>query len=232
MNLANVVTTSKLSTELTKVSHRVLNVAKDSYLYQEGESADKIYLVVSGMIKLCKITEDGRELSYRICNMDQILGDLTLFTEKCVYLLDAYVLTDAIVLEFNKITIEEHFFLNNNLAYEFTKAIGETYKRTQLRYRDIISQGKRGALIATLIRLANTYGVNKPEGILVNFSITNQELGNFCGISRESTNKVLRNLKEEGILNTVKGKIIIYNLERLMDEIEFDKRYLKYYTIN
>lgn len=232
MNPVKVITTSKLSTELTKVSHRVLNLAKDSYLYQEGELGDKIYLVISGMIKLCKITEDGRELSYRVCNTGQLLGDLTLFTEKCVHLLDAYVITDTTILEFSKTTLEEHFFLNNDLAYELTKAIGETYKRTQLRYRDIISQGKRGALIATLIRLTNTYGVSKPEGIVVNFSLTNQELGNFCGISRESTNKVLRNLKEEGILSTVKGKIVIHSLDKLMDEIEFDKRYLKYYTLN
>lgn len=232
MSLAKRTIASKLSLELSKIPHRVLNLPSDSYLYQEGEKGDKIYLVASGKIKLCKVTEDGRELTYRICNVDQLLGELTLFTEECVHLLDAYVMTNSIVWEFKKTTLEEHFFLNTNLAYEMTKAIGENYKRTQLRYRDIISQGKRGSLIATLIRLANSYGVKRPDGILINFPLTNQELGNFCGISRESTNKILRTLKEEGILNSIKSKIIIYDLEGLMEEIEFDKRHMSFYSIH
>ena len=232
MSLAKRTIASQLSLELSKIPHRVLNLPSDSYLYQEGENADKIYFVTSGKIKLCKVTEDGRELTYRICNAEQLLGELTLFTEDCVYLLDAYVMSNSTVWEFKKSTLEEYFFLNTNLAYELTKAIGENYKRTQLRYRDIISQGKRGALIATLIRLANSYGIKRPDGTLINFSLTNQELGNFCGISRESTNKILRSLKEEGILNNVKSKIIIYDLEALMNEIEFDKRHMNFYSIH
>ena len=232
MSLAKRTIASKLSLELSKIPHRVLNLTSASYLYQEGENADKIYFVKSGKIKLCKVTEDGRELTYRVCNVEQLLGEITLFTEDCVHLLDAYVMTNSTVWEFKKTTLEEHFFLNTNLAYEMTKAIGESYKRTQLRYRDIISHGKRGSLIATLIRLTNSYGVKHPDGLLINFSLTNQELGNFCGISRESTNKILRSLKEEGILDNVKGKIVIYNLEALMQEIEFDKRHMNFYSIH
>ena len=46
--------------------------------------------------------------------------------------------------------------------------------------------------------------VQKSNGILIDLPLTNQQLGDFCGTSRESTNKILNKLKREGIISITK----------------------------
>lgn len=44
--------------------------------------------------------------------------------------------------------------------------------------------------------MTNSYGVLKENGILINLSLTNQELAKFCATSRESGNRMLNDLKK------------------------------------
>jgi CRP-like cAMP-binding protein len=67
--------------------------------------------------------------------------------------------------------------------------------------------------------MTNSYGVHKDNGILIDLPLTNQELANFCGTSRESTNRILNELKREEIISIKKGKILVHDLDFLRQEI-------------
>ena len=70
------------------------------------------------------------------------------------------------------------------------KRMGVHHQKTQSKFRDLILHGKKGALYSTLIRMTNSYGVHQGDGILIDLSLTNQELANFCGMSREVVNRM------------------------------------------
>lgn len=108
---------------------------------------------------------------------------------------------------------------NGSLAFEFMKWMSDHSRKTQTKFRDLVLNGKKGALYSTLIRMTNSYGVHLSDGILIDLPLTNQELANFCGTSRESTNRILNELKRENIISVTKGKIIIHDLQFLKDEI-------------
>ena len=58
----------------------------------------------------------------------------------------------------------------------------------------------------------------KTEGILIDFKLTNDDIAGFCGIStRNSVNRILHDLKEDGIIKIVNKKILITNFEFLED---------------
>lgn len=70
-----------------------------------------------------------------------------------------------------------------------------------------------------MIRLSNTYGVKQEEGILLNVEMTNNDLANLCGTTREGVNRVISQLKTDDIIS-VKGKyIMLKNIQYLKDEI-------------
>ena len=70
--------------------------------------------------------------------------------------------------------------------------------KNETRFRDLLLHGKKGALLSTLIRLTNTYGVKQKDGsILIDCALTNQELANFCATSREVVNRILNDLKKK-----------------------------------
>lgn len=205
--------------ELLEFADRKFKVKKDTFIFQEGMDAEELYIILSGKVQIGKITADGRELSLRICGENDICGELTLFTSSPKYLLSAKVIEDAEVVAVKKDTIEREIFHNSALAFEFMKWMSDHFRKTQTKFRDLVLNGKKGALYSTLIRMSNSYGVHLNDGILIDLPLTNQELANFCGTSRESTNRILNELKRESIISTKKGKIIIHDLQFLKDEI-------------
>jgi CRP-like cAMP-binding protein len=205
--------------ELLQFADRKIKSEKGTYLFQEGMKAEEFYIVISGKIQISKITTDGRELSLRICGENDICGELTLFTDNPKYLLSAKVIEEGEVVAIRRDVLETEIFQNSKLALEFMKWMSDHFRNTQTKFRDLVLNGKRGALFSTLIRMSNSYGVQQKNGILIDLPLTNQELANFCGTSRESTNRILSELKRDNIISIKKGKISILNLQYLRDEI-------------
>ena len=217
--------------ELLRFADRTMNTEKGQYLFQEGMDAEELYIIISGKVQISKITADGRELTLRIAGENDICGELTLFTHSPKYLLSALVVDSGTVAVIKKDVIEKEIFKDSALAFEFMKWMSDHFRKTQTKFRDLVLHGKKGALFSTLIRMTNSYGVQKKDGILIDLPLTNQELGNFCGTSRESTNKFLNELKREGIISVNKGKIMIHNLQYLRNEIACENCPITYCSI-
>lgn len=205
--------------ELLHLADRRFIGEKNTFIFQEGMEAEEMYVILSGKVQISKITSDGRELSLRICGKNDICGELTLFTHSPKYLLSARVLEDAEIAAINKDILEKEIFQNSSLALEFLKWMSDHFRKTQTKFRDLVLNGKKGALYSILIRMTNSYGVEVQNGILIDLPLTNQELANFCGTSRESTNRILNELKKEQIISIKKSKIIVHHLQYLRDEI-------------
>lgn len=205
--------------ELLRFADRRFRSERGSFLFQEGMQAEELYIIISGKVQISKITSDGRELSLRICGANDICGELTLFTDNPRYLLSAKILEEGEIVAIKKDVIESEIFQNSKLAFEFMKWMSDHFRKTQTKFRDLVLNGKRGALFSTLIRMSNSYGIPKDNSILIDLPLTNQELANFCGTSRESTNRILSDLKRDHIISVKRGKITILDLQYLKDEI-------------
>lgn len=205
--------------ELLRFQNRKFRSVKGTFLFQEGMKAEELYIIISGKVQISKITLDGRELSLRICGENDICGELTLFTDNPKYMLSAKILEEGEIVAIRKDVLESEIFQDSTLAFEFMKWMSDHFRKTQTKFRDLVLNGKRGALFSTLIRMSNSYGVQQDDGILINLPLTNQELANFCGTSRESTNRILSELKRDNIISVKRGKISILDLQYLKDEI-------------
>lgn len=206
--------------ELVNKAYRQMEIKKGTYLFREGEQAEEVYYIQSGKIQVSKIAADGQELSLRICSKGDIVGELTLFAEQAKYLLNAKVLEDGIVSCIEREVLEKSLLENNKLALEFMKWMSDHFRKTQTKFRDLVLHGKKGALYSTLIRMCNSYGVMKEDGIFINLHLTNQDLANFCGTSREVVNRLLNDLRKQKIISIKSGKITVHNLAYLRNEID------------
>lgn len=201
--------------ELLSVRHSVKEYNKDTYLFQEGDTIEGIYLIRSGKVQIGKITPDGRELTLRVCGSNQLVGEVTLYSTISKYMLDAKVIEDAVCVKIKIDDLEEALSNNSKLAVAFMKWMGINHQKTQTKFRDLMLHGKKGALYSTLIRMTNTYGVQKDNGILIDLNLTNQELANFCGMAREVVNRLLSDLRKQNKISMMDGKIIIHDIDYL-----------------
>lgn len=205
--------------ELLSIENKEKEYKKGSYLFREGELADGIFYIRSGKIKIGKITPDGREITFRICSEGDFISEIRLFCALSTYRVQAKVIEDCKCIKIEKQKLEEKLFLTPSLAIGFLQMMGTEQQKTQSKFRDLILHGKKGALYSTLIRMTNSYGIQKNGGILIDLPLKNQELANFCGMSREVVNRLLNGLKNDGIIKMEDGKIFVCDLQYLKDEI-------------
>jgi CRP/FNR family transcriptional regulator len=205
--------------ELLQTIHHVKKVSKGQFLFQEGSLASELYMIIKGKVQVGKLIPDGRELTIRLCSAGEIVGELSLFSDNARHQQNAKMVEDGEVAIIFKKELEEKLANNSVLAMEFMKWITDHYRKSQAKFRDLLLNGKRGALFSTLIRLCNSYGVETPKGIKINLPLTNQELANFCGSSREVINRMLSDLKRDGIISYDKNLIVVHDIEYLRIEI-------------
>ena len=219
--MINTKTEHPLTDELIELLHssgRIIEMKKGSFLFQEGEAASEMFLILSGRIQISKMNAEGQELYLRLCSEHDIVGELTLFTEDPRYIFNARVIEDGHVAGIQLDFLEKAIFENSNLGYQFIKWMNDHIRSTMTKFRDLVLYGKKGALYSTLIRLSNSYGLHQEDGIHITVPITTQDLAHFCGTAREIVSRMLTVLKKKQIISIDHKKIIIHKLDYLKKE--------------
>ncbi|MBU9713251.1 Crp/Fnr family transcriptional regulator [Evansella tamaricis] len=193
-----------------------MSVKSGTFLFYEGDYPEHVYLVRSGKVRLSKMTSDGKEFSVHLKQKDELVGEVGLFNEMSISV-TAEVLEDASLVRFERHALEELFRENGEIAVAFMKWFARHTQSTQAKFRDLILCGKTGAFYSTLIRFSNSYGITSEDGTLINVQLTNQDIANYIGTTRESVNRMLNDLKKSDIISMKDGHIILHDVQFLKD---------------
>ncbi|MGM9987272.1 MAG: Crp/Fnr family transcriptional regulator [Bacillaceae bacterium] len=206
--------------ELLQFVHGVLKVRKGSYLFQEGTADEDIYIVKSGKIQLSKISEDGREVAVSLTSEGNVVGEVMFQSASTCHFFSAKAVEDSEVYVIKNVDLENAILQDGQVALKLMRLLSIAVRKQQTKLRDLVLNGKKGALYSTLIRLSNTYGKKTEQGILIDVSLTNQDLANYSVTTREGVNRMLQELINQQIISIEKGrKILIHNLAYLKKEI-------------
>ncbi|MDG5789160.1 Crp/Fnr family transcriptional regulator [Evansella sp. AB-P1] len=193
-----------------------IKVKSGAFLFYEGDFPEHVYLVRTGRVRLSKMTAEGKEFSVHLKQKDELVGEVGLFNEMSISV-TAEVIEEATLVRFDRHTLEALFREHGEIAVAFMKWFARHTQSTQAKFRDLILCGKTGAFYSTLIRFSNSYGVEQNGSILINVQLTNQDIANYIGTSRESINRMLNELKKSKVLTMKDGYIVIHNIQFLKD---------------
>jgi CRP/FNR family transcriptional regulator, cyclic AMP receptor protein len=190
--------------------------APSSYLFWEGDPADKLYYLKKGRVKITKSSDEGKEFVLYMYQEGDFFGQIDPFQDSR-HSFSSETMDECIVGVVQKADLEILLWQHGDLAIEFMKWMGLMHRLTQTKFRDLMMYGKPGALCSTLIRLANSYGEPADNGIRISKKLTNTELADMIGATRESVNRLLSDLRKVDVVQFDNGYIIIQKLEYLQD---------------
>ena len=205
--------------EMESIPGKVISLHDGAYLFREGTSARYFYIVRSGHIFIVKYGESGRVLSLRLATKGSLIGELPLYEETPTYIFSAVARSASEVYAIEFPVLQSYLEKHPHLSIALLKLIGLHMRKQHLKFRDLVLYGKKGALYSTLIRLANSYGMQTDEGILISVPLTNQELANYSASARESLNRMLADLKKNNVIEMRGPLILIKDIEFLKAEI-------------
>ncbi|ADH99004.1 Crp/Fnr family transcriptional regulator [Salisediminibacterium selenitireducens] len=199
----------------------VVKAVESDVLFHEGGTADHIYIILEGQVRLCKTSSEGKLFFFQKKNQYDLLGELSLFNG-LNYHFTAEAIENTELIRFERQELEKLFAESKTFSTGFMKWVGNQNQMMMAQFRDLVFCGKQGAVFSILVRLSNEYGQKVDSGVLINQKITNQELANYVGATRESINRILKRLINDGILSVNTKYITIHQLDYLKEHLRCD----------
>lgn len=203
---------SKQSLQALKSVMTVTTFKKNSNIFWEGDLADKLFYMLGGRVKLFKSAYDGKDLVLHYFMEGDLFGEVS-----CLGSVEnaftATAVTECTVGIISEKDLEPLLLSNASLSFEFMKWIGMMGQYTQIKMRDLIFYGKNGALASTLLRMIHGYSRTDEDGIHYTISLTNSDLAQLIGSTRETVNRMLQSWKSDGAIDYYHGSIVIKDLK-------------------
>ncbi|HEV2708473.1 MAG TPA: Crp/Fnr family transcriptional regulator [Pyrinomonadaceae bacterium] len=188
----------------------VADFRRRRFIYRRGESADALYIIARGRVKLCSVEEaTGREAVIDIVGPGSLFGESSLYAatgerEKCAVAYENVRLLRIPVGEF------QGGMAANRELYDYTfRLVGQRLARAERRVADFALDAIPARLDKLLVELSQRYGRRSPEGVLIDLALPHREIASIVGSTRESVTVRLNAMRRAGIIDFVDRKILI-----------------------
>ena len=191
-----------------------VKISKGSILFAEGDEGDHLYVILDGKIKLGTSSGDGRENLLSILGPGEMFGELSLFDPN-PRTSTATAVTDAKLLSLGQAKLIPWLAENPKVALNLLASLAQRLRRTNEAVGDLVFSDVPGIVAKALIDLGERFGKQTDEGLLVNHDLTQEELAQLVGASRETVNKALADFAGRNWLKLDGRAVLITDLERL-----------------
>ncbi len=183
-------------------------------LFSEGDDGDKLYIILEGKIKLTKAAPDGRENLLSVHGPGEMFGELSLF-DPIPRTSSATAVTSARLAGLAHDDLRTWLSSRPEVAMHLLQALAQRLRRINDVKADLVFTDVPGRVAKALLDLADRFGVQTPEGVQVNHDLTQEELAQLVGASRETVNKALADFTARGWIQLAAKSVLVTDTDRL-----------------
>ncbi len=188
-------------------------------IYLPLDRADAVLVVVSGRVKLCHITPDGKQSILALIEPGEVFGELCLFDTTDREEHAVAMLPTALVLIPQEL-MYQLMSRQADLALGITRLLGLRRLRIERRLKSLLFRSSRDRLLQLLVELATDYGINTKLGVEIRIGLSHQDLASIIGSTRETVTTTLGELQEQELVTLGRRRITIRAIERLANLID------------
>ena len=196
--------------------------SRHTYLAYCGLEQPFTYVLAHGVVKTSIVLKNGREFNIAYLKGPSLISllrdEVSTFTSAPFNIrVESYTAT------FYKVP-RVALWKNLNRDPALQQYVKEYYRQRwneSIRNQQLMAMNsKRGVICGFLLNLAQQFGRQVPEGILIDFAVPYEDIAGFCGIStRNSVNRLITQLRADGLLELRNHHLLIPSLDRLREEI-------------
>jgi CRP/FNR family transcriptional regulator, cyclic AMP receptor protein len=192
----------------------VVELARAERLFDEGASGNQLYVILDGKIKLTRAAADGRENLLSVLGPGEMFGELSLFDPR-PRTASATALTDSRLAALAHDDLRSWLTGRPDVALHLLQALAQRLRRANDVMADLVFTDVPGRVAKALLDLADRFGTTQEDGLQVNHDLTQEELAQLVGASRETVNKALADFAARGWLQLAAKSVLLIEPERL-----------------
>lgn len=183
-------------------------------LFQEKDPGTRLYIITEGKIKLGHASADGRENLLAVLGPGEIIGELTLF-DPGARSTTATAVSPVTLLHLDHADLVTVLYNNPSMSKHMLRALARRLRRTNESLADLVFSDVPGRVAKALLDLAERFGSNTELGVHVPHDLTQEELAQLVGASRETVNKSLADFVSRGWIQLEGRAVTLIDIERL-----------------
>jgi CRP/FNR family transcriptional regulator len=190
------------------------SVGRGHVVFREGDTGDRLFIVLDGKVKITRASADGRENLIAVLGAAEMFGELSLF-DPGPRTASVSAITDSTLASLDHDDLRPLLLERPGVAVELLQALAQRLRRTNEAMADLVFTDVPGRVAKALLDLAEKFGVVEVDGTRVRHDLTQEELAQLVGASRETVNKALSEFAHRGWLRIEGRSVLLLDADRL-----------------
>ncbi|CAA9317362.1 MAG: cAMP-binding proteins - catabolite gene activator and regulatory subunit of cAMP-dependent protein kinases [uncultured Nocardioidaceae bacterium] len=183
-------------------------------LFREGDIGDRLYVVTEGKIKLGRTSADGRENLLAVLGPGQMFGELSLF-DPGPRSSTVTAVTDCTTQSLSNDELGRWLDGRPEVARGLLAQLAGRLRKANDVVADLVFSDVPGRVAKALLDLSRRFGRVADDGVHVSHDLTQEELAQLVGASRETVNKALADFASRGWLRLEARSVVLIDVDRL-----------------
>jgi len=188
--------------------------SKGESLFSEGEVANGFYLLVSGSIKLCRISQDGREKVLHFVKPRETFAEAAFFGDG-KYPAEARAMEHGEALYLPRQGFMELMSRNPSFTLNLVVSLSLMLRKFARQIEELSFADVTSRLASFLVRRVDEKSTSYGGITYIDLGIKKGELASRLGTASETISRTLRKLKDEGIIEVQGNRVVIHQMEKL-----------------
>jgi CRP/FNR family transcriptional regulator/CRP/FNR family cyclic AMP-dependent transcriptional regulator len=189
---------------------------KGQIILHQGEPGDSLYIVVSGRVRIYTLSPEGHELCVNICDEGDFFGEMAILSgEPRSACAEAMQTTKVLVL--HRQTFRDYLLAHPRAAIHTVETLSRRLRRTTENAESLVSLNVTQRIARQLLELIERYGLAQPDGVLIDLDLSQEAIATMVGTTRESANRALSAMRDQGILEVDRSRIRVLAPHRLQE---------------
>ncbi|HCW54704.1 MAG TPA: Crp/Fnr family transcriptional regulator [Clostridium sp.] len=200
---------------VSEIEHK--SFEKGSLIFTEGSSANTLYFINEGKIKLYKYNKDGKEQIFHILTNGDFFGELDLI-KSSKYKFNAKAMDAAKICTLKKNEVKDIVLKNPEIALKLLESVGERLAAIENLAQNLSTNDVDARIAYLLLNLMDKYSEKLEGKKLIKLPLSREDMANYIGVTRETISRKLKKFEEEGFIKLIGTKKILVLDEEALDD--------------
>ena len=204
--------------QVSQLLHR-RNVQAGTLLMASEQPGEFAYLIIEGTVKIVAEMADGRQTILAFLGAGDMVGEMSLI-DSSGRSATVIAIEPLTVLTMDRVSFTKCLRTLPDLTYNLVRMLCSRLRLANEQIRSLSSLDVAGRLARQLAAFAERYGRSEPSGgtLVIGLRLTQTDLGELVGASRERVNQVMGELKQRGLISSDSAhRILVHDLPALAD---------------
>jgi CRP-like cAMP-binding protein len=187
-------------------------------LFHERQESDAIYVLRRGTVKIVVGTSAGKDAMLGIRGPGDLLGEVSAVDGRARSA-GAIALEAAEALVVPGSAFRAFLGAHSAAAMRLLEMLCERLRDADVKRSEHVALDTLTRVAGRLVELADRFGKDEDEGVVIDLALTQEDLAGWAGASREAVAKALQTLRDLGLVRTDRRRVVVIDLPALRDRL-------------